>query len=162
MDGSVRKGYAGKATIDAEWNVRADVKAAQAALSAPWEVTITPLDTCGLVHLTGPKFAAVRDSQDPLAVAVMENYTVWSEASKRKELSQGRSSTLYDPVAVYLAFAQEFLKMEKLGIRVDDKGMTLIDPAAKPMNVATEWKDMAAFEDLLVSRLTRPTVPAAK
>jgi len=114
------------------------------------------------VHLTGPKFAAVRDSQDPLAVAVMENYTVWSEASKRKELSQGRSSTLYDPVAVYLAFAQEFLKMEKLGIRVDDKGMTLIDSAGKPMNVATEWKDMAAFEDLLVSRLTRPTVPALK
>jgi len=154
MDGSVRKGYGGKATIDAEWNVRADVKAAQAVLSAPWDVTITPLDTCGLVHLTGPKFAAVRDSKDPIAVAVMENYTVWSEASKRKELSQGRSSTLYDPVAVYLSFAQEFLKMEKLGIRVDEKGMTLIDPAGKQMNVATDWRDMGAFEDLLVKRLT--------
>jgi inosine-uridine nucleoside N-ribohydrolase len=154
MDGSVRKGYGGKATIDAEWNVRADVKAAQAALSAPWDVTITPLDTCGLVHLTGPKFAAVRDSKDPIAVAVMENYTVWSEASNRKELSQERSSTLYDPVAVYLSFAQEFLKMEKLGIRVDEKGMTLIDPAGKQMNVATDWRDMGAFEDLLVKRLT--------
>jgi hypothetical protein len=45
---------------------------------------------------------------------------------------------------------------------VDDKGMTLIDPAAKVTNVATEWKDMAAFEDLLVKRLTGPTVPARK
>ncbi|MBE3097198.1 MAG: nucleoside hydrolase [Planctomycetes bacterium] len=162
MHGSVRKGYGGKPKIDAEWNVRADSKACQAVLSAPWDVTITPLDTCGLVHLTGAKFAAVRDSKDPLAVAVMENYTVWSEASKRKELGEGRSSTLYDPVAVYLGFATEFLKMEKLGIRVDDKGMTLLDPAAKVLTVATEWKDMPGFEDLLVKRLTGPTVPARK
>jgi len=156
MHGSVRKGYGGKPKIDAEWNVRADAPACRAVLSAPWDVTITPLDTCGLVHLRGEKFAAVRDSKDPLAQAVMENYTAWSEASKRKELSEGRSSTLFDPTAVYLAFSQEFLKMETLGISVSDDGRTLIDPAAKTMSVATEWKDMGAFEDLLVRRLTSP------
>jgi hypothetical protein len=29
-----------------------------------------------------------------------------------------------------------------------------LDESAKKMRVATEWKDMAAFEDLLVRRLT--------
>jgi len=28
------------------------------------------------------------------------------------------------------------------------------------MNVATEWKDLAAYEDFLVKRLIGPTVPA--
>ncbi|MGI6299756.1 MAG: nucleoside hydrolase [Verrucomicrobiota bacterium] len=35
MHGSVRRGYGGKQTIDAEWNVRADPQSCQAALSAP-------------------------------------------------------------------------------------------------------------------------------
>jgi len=30
----------------------------------------------------------------------------------------------------------------------------VIDPAAKKIRVATEWKDMGGFEDLLVERLT--------
>jgi inosine-uridine nucleoside N-ribohydrolase len=156
MHGSVRKGYGGKPTIEAEYNVKVDAKACRAAFEAAWDMTITPLDTCGMVHLRGEKYAAVRDSKDPLAAALVENYRIWAKGDKPPTAS----STLFDTVAVYLAFAENLLKMEKLGIRVDDKGMTLIDPAAKVMNVATEWKDMAAFEDLLVKRLTGPTVPA--
>jgi hypothetical protein len=44
--------------------------------------------------------------------------------------------------------------MEQLGIRVTDEGYTVIDETAKKMSVATEWKDLAAFEDFLVERLT--------
>jgi hypothetical protein len=36
--------------------------------------------------------------------------------------------------------------------------MTVIDPAARAIRVATKWKDLAAFEDLLVQHLTGPTV----
>ena len=160
MHGSVRKGYGGGAKVSAEWNVRAAPKACQAVFAAPWPKTITPLDTCGLVHVTGAKFAALRDSKDPVAAAIMENYTVWAEASKRKELSEGKSSTLYDTVAVYLAFAQELAKMEDITLAVTDDGFTRPDPAGHAVRVATEWKDMGAFEDLLVKRLTGPTVPA--
>jgi len=162
MHGSVRKGYGGKPAIDAEYNVRVDAKACRACLEAPWDVTITPLDTCGLVHLRGEKYAAVRDSKDPVARALIENYRAWAAAAKKPETAEAASSTLYDTVAAYLAFSEALLAMEKLGIRVDDKGMTLIDPAAKVLNVATEWKDMPAYEDLLVKRLTGPTVPGRK
>jgi hypothetical protein len=47
-----------------------------------------------------------------------------------------------------------------LGIRVTDDGHTVIDPKAKRIRVATEWKDLGAFEDLLVKRITGPTIPA--
>lgn len=161
MHGSVRKGYNGSPTTSAEWNVKADPAAARKVLSAAWDVTITPLDTCGLVQLKGDKYAAIRDSKDSLAVAVMENYRAWATNHKKPEDAQTASSILYDTVAVYLSFTQQLLQMEKLGISITDEGKMNIDPAAKQMNVATEWKDMGAFEDLLVKRLTSPTQPAA-
>lgn len=152
MHGSVRRGYGGKDKIDAEYNVRANAKACQAVFTAPWDITITPLDTCGLVHLRGKKFAKVRDCQAPLVQALIENYRQWAKKKTKEEL--GASSTLFDTVAIYLAFAHDLCKMETLPIRVTDDGKTVIDEKAKRMRVATEWKDMGAFEDLLVQRLT--------
>ncbi|MBM3333990.1 nucleoside hydrolase [Candidatus Sumerlaeota bacterium] len=159
MHGSVRLGYGGSKTVSAEYNVRADARACQKAFTAPWAMTITPLDTCGLVVLKGDKYAAVRDSKDPIASAIIENYRIWikSREGSNPADADARSSTLFDPVAVYLGFNEDFVKIEKLGIRVTDDGFTRIDPAAKMLRVATEWKDMAAFEDMLVRRLTGPS-----
>jgi len=155
MHGSVRKGYGGSSKISAEWNVRADAKACQKTLSAPWDITITPLDTCGLIHLRGKKYAAVRDCKAPIVQALIENYRIWLKKSRGDpKRADTASSTLFDTVAVYLAFTQELCKMETLPIRVTDDGKTVIDPAAKKMSVATEWKNMGVFEDFLVERLT--------
>ncbi len=159
MHGSVRRGYGGSKKVAAEYNVRADPKSCQKVLTAPWRITITPLDTCGLVHLKGEKYRTVRDSKDRVAAAVIENYRIWSG---NKEQPKSASSTLFDTVAVYLAFSEKLVRVEKLGIRVTDDGYTVIDPAAKVIRVATEWKDMAAFEDLLVKRVTGPTVKPSK
>jgi hypothetical protein len=79
-----------------------------------------------------------------------------AELDKRvEEKLNSSSSTLFDTVAVYLAMSTELAKMEKLGIRVTDDGYTRIDESAKVVNCATEWKDLGAFEDLLVDRLTK-------
>ncbi|NQT89343.1 nucleoside hydrolase [bacterium] len=157
MHGSVRLGYNGGKKIAPEYNVKVDVKACQAVFTAPWDITITPLDTCGLIRLRGAKFTAVRDSKDTLAAAVMANYRLWERNPKQAERE---SSVLFDTVAVYLAFADALCEMETLGIRVDDKGYTRIDPKAKTMRVAAKWKDMGKFEDLLVQRIIGPTVKA--
>ena len=157
MHGSVRKGYGGSPKISAEYNVKADAKACRATLTAPWDITITPLDTCGLITLRGAKYAAVRDCDDPLTKALVTNYRLWAKNHPRYGLNRAEtaSSTLFDTVAVYLAFSQELCRMETLPIRVTDDGKTVIDPAAKKMQVATEWKDLGGFEDFLVERLTR-------
>jgi inosine-uridine nucleoside N-ribohydrolase len=156
MHGSVRRGYGGSETIAAEYNVARAPSACRAALVAPWDVTITPLDTCGIVKLEGERYQTVRDSGDPLVQAVIENYRIWVENS---EWGQGfdpdtGSSILFDTVAAYLAFSEELLVMEKLGLRVTVDGFTVIDEDAKRIRAATDWRDLKAFKDLLVQRLT--------
>ena len=71
MQGSVFKGYDG-GPVSAEYNVKANVSAAQTVLSAPWnKITITPLDTCGLVTLSGERFQKLVKSRDPLVKAAV-------------------------------------------------------------------------------------------
>ncbi len=152
MDGSVRVGYDGSKTPCGEWNVKADAAAARQCFTAPWEMTITPLDTCGLVSLDGARYQRLLQSRDPVASTIIENYRLWSTGKREIDPSK-RSSTLFDTVAVYLAVAQEFCRMERLGLRVTDDGMTIIDPQAKQMNAATAWTNMDGFKDLLVDRL---------
>ena len=157
MHGSVRLGYGGSPEIVQESNVRYYTQECQRVFSAPWEMmTITPLDTCGLVTLTGEKYRQVRDCPDPLIQALMENYRIWAEHVTwvRGLDASAYSSTLFDTVAVYLAFSEDLLDIEELGIRVTDDGYTLIDETAKVIRCATAWKDLEAFEDLLVARLT--------
>ena len=161
MHGSLRYGHKrDRNRVVAEANVVNDPASCQSVFAAPWEVTITPLDTCGIVQLTGARMARVAGSGDPLAQAVMENYRVWwrRRCARIGEGDPGQcereSSILFDTVAVYLAFSREYLKMEELGVRVTDDGFTRIDAGAKKIRCATAWRDLDAFEELLKTRLT--------
>ena len=69
-------------------------------------------------------------------------------------LLSARHSALHESVAVYLAFSEALLVMEQLGIRVTDKGYTVVDDEAKTIRCAMAWKDLPAFEQLLAQRLT--------
>jgi inosine-uridine nucleoside N-ribohydrolase len=158
MHGSLRLGYNGASEPMPEYNVVRDIQAAQTVFCAPWrEMVITPLDTCGLVRLAGEKFASVRDCPSTLAQAVIQNYWGWiknipDEWAKQMD-AQRQSSVLFDTVAVYLAFAESLLVMEDLPVKVNDEGMTVIDPTGQTVRCAMHWKDLGAFEDLLVERL---------
>ena len=169
MHGSIRRGYGGNAKPSAEYNVRADAKAAQKVFTAPWKMTITPLDTCGIVQLKGQKYQKVLKGNSPLTRALMENYRAWYKQgilNKNKDLSEAEvnkrvdekvnssSTTLFDTVGIYLGMSEKLVKTESLGVRVTDDGYTRIDNKAKVINCATEWKDLDAFEDFLVDRLT--------
>jgi inosine-uridine nucleoside N-ribohydrolase len=154
MQGSIRRGYEGNSTPHAEWNAKMYPEATQTVFTAPWEMTITPLDTCGIVHLDGKKYQKVLQSKSPLARALIENYRAWAKSQKIEEDKVDRgSTTLYDTVAIYLAMSTELVEIERLGIRVTDDGHTVIDSNAKKINCAMAWKDLGAFEDFLVSRL---------
>ena len=170
MHGSIYKGYGGSSNISAEYNVEAYPKAAQKVFTAPWDITITPLDTCGIVHLTGDKYQKVLKANTPLTKALIENYRAWYKQGIRdgnKDLSEeeldkrveqqinSRSTTLFDTVGIYLGMTEKLVKMEKLGITVTDDGYTRIDKNAKVINCATEWKDLGGYEDFLVDRLIK-------
>jgi inosine-uridine nucleoside N-ribohydrolase len=150
MQGSVYKGYDGGRPVP-EYNVKADVPAAQKAMSAPWQqAVITPLDTCGTIALSGQRFQKLAASNDPLVKALIETYRVWANNDK-----VNASTTLFDTVAVYLALpgTKPLLEMKELRIKVTADGMTAVDPAGAKMSVATEWKNLDAFRDLLLKTL---------
>lgn len=170
MHGSVRLGYGGNPKPSPEYNVRAYAKEAQKVFTAPWKMTITPLDTCGIVQLEGGKYQKVLKKNSPVTRALIANYHAWYRqglVNQNKDLIgdelnrqvnqklHSSSTTLFDTVAIYLAMSTDLVKMEKLGIRVTDDGYTKIDETAKVIDCATEWKDLGVFEDFLVERLTK-------
>jgi len=169
MHGSVFVGYGGKNTPDAEYNVKQDVEAAQKTFTALWPMTITPLDTCGLVELDGEKYQKLLQRDSAITNALLENYRLWYEDGlrDRKDLDEvGRkrltdeklnhsSTTLFDTVAVYLAISRDLAEIKELPLRVTDDGFTPVESGAKPVSCAVKWKDLDGYETWLVDRLTR-------
>jgi inosine-uridine nucleoside N-ribohydrolase len=156
MFGSLRFGYDGSEEIINETNVRLEPAACRQMFAAFLDITITPLDTCGRVHLTGDKYQQVRNCDDPLIQALIESYDSWADHVEWTNVdSNVTTSTLFDTVAVYLTISEELLEIESLGVQVTEYGYTLIDETEKPICCATRWKDLAAFEDWLVERLTQ-------
>ncbi len=159
MHGSVRKGYGGSDTISAEWNVRANPAALQAVFAAPWEKTVTPLDTCGIVQLDGPRYARIRACQTPGAKALMENYRIWTAAHEKRGQQTPdpvlRSSTLFDTVAAYLGYSEDLLEMETIRLAVTDDGLTKIDDRGAAVRCAMAWKDLGAYQEHLTERIVR-------
>jgi hypothetical protein len=114
-----------------------------------------------MVSLDGDDYKKVLDCNSPITNAVIENYRVWTKSGNMNESQVGsRSSTLFDTVAIYLAMKRDFVEMERLGIRVTNDGFTAIDGKGKKINCATNWKNLGAYEDFLVERLTSQAIPA--
>jgi inosine-uridine nucleoside N-ribohydrolase len=160
MAGNIRKPYGDANKAIPEYNVKIDVPASRAVFDAKWDITITPLDTCGFVKLTGDNYWNVVGSQDPLASAIIENYRVWCTALERDWSGHG-STILFDTVAVYLAFSEQHLVMENLKLVVEEDGMTAVHAGGRPVRCATEWTDLDAYHTFLVRRLVSSVpVPA--
>lgn len=153
MYGSIHKGYGGKPGPVAEYNVNRDPASCAKALGAPWKsASIAPLDTCGLIQLTGKHYQRVRQSKIPVMQAVMESYDEWCKHSKEFDPKQ-TSSILFDTLPVYMAFTRDRLKMREIGIRVTPDGHTVTDPNAPRMDVAIDWKDLPGYMNFLTNRL---------
>jgi inosine-uridine nucleoside N-ribohydrolase len=159
MQGSIYKGYEGKPGPAPEYNVSASPKEAQKVFTADWDKTITPLDTCGIVKLEGPKYQEVYNCRTASCRTLIDAYRAWLtgvEFLDKNTVHIDKASTiLYDTVAVYLAVSESLVKMEQLPIKVTDTGRTAIDQSGKIVNCATEWKSLSGYEDWLVDRLTR-------
>ncbi len=162
MSGSVRLGYEGRPVPDAEYNVRDNVPASQALYQAEWDLTIAPLDTAGLVYLDGDRYKTLKQTNNPLVQTLLANYRVWAKEGRHALDPESRSSTLFDPVAVYLAIDQSLCVMEDLRLKVDDKGFTVEDASARVIHAAMSWKDKEKFEDWLLERLKNGVVARKK
>jgi inosine-uridine nucleoside N-ribohydrolase len=160
MYGSFDVGYGG-GPPSAETNVRVDPAALRAVLSAPWrDILLTPLDTCGLVSLAGERYHAIWSATgDPMLRALIESYCIFAplQTWMKCDYFATRSTTLFDCVAVYLAYSEDLVETETIAFQVTDDGYTRRS-AAGPFKarVAIRWRNRDGFEAQLAGRLLAP------
>ncbi|MHA1487313.1 MAG: nucleoside hydrolase [Promethearchaeota archaeon] len=156
MHGSIRIGYRGSKSLNREFNVKRNIKACRNVFQAPWEKTITPLDTCGNVVLSGALLERIIKCDNLVVRSIKENFEIWKRKPIPKFLlaKKNETSVLFDTVAIYLGFSEELLNIEELKIEITDRGLTQINERGNLVRCATSWKDLQAFKKLLVNRLT--------
>jgi inosine-uridine nucleoside N-ribohydrolase len=160
MYGSFDVGYGGGAP-SAETNVRVDPGALREALSAPWlDVLLTPLDTCGSVSLDGERYHAIWSAtSDPMLRTLIASYCIFAprQTWMKCDFFATRSTTLFDCVAVYLAYSEDLVDTETIAFDVTDDGFTRRS-ATGPYRarVAIRWKNRDGFEAQLAGRLLSP------
>ena len=158
MHGSFDKGYGDRPQPSAESNVKMEPAALRAVLAAPWrDILLTPLDTCGIVGLEGANYHAIWSAtSDPMLRALIENYCIFAPRVTwmKCDFFATRSTTLFDCVAVYLAYSEKLVEIESVTFNVTDDGFTRRS-ASGPFRarVALRWKDLAAFKEHLTHRL---------
>jgi len=164
MHGSLRVGYLGKPKPSREYNVKKHTQSAQRTLGLPWDITLTPLDSCGDIHIRDDRLAQLRASDQPLTQAVIANHEGWFNTIDwpiTKMIDPAVSSSiLFDTVAVYLGFSTELLKMETLKVAITDDARMVEDNSGQSMHIATSWRDQEKFLDLVTQRLLTGPVPA--
>jgi len=157
MFGSFDAGYDGKAP-SAEFNVKVNPAGFRTVLSAPWrDILLTPLDTCGRVGLGGERYHAIWSATaDPMLRALIASYCVFAPRQNWMacDYFPVRSTTLYDCVAVYLAYSEDLVETETIQFEVTDDGFTRRS-ASGPFRarVAIRWKSRDGFEAQLAGRL---------
>ncbi len=156
MHGSIRIGYKGSNSPHREFNVKRNIKACREVFQAPWEKTITPLDTCGNIVLSGLLYERFLKCDNLIVRSIKENYEVWKKKiiPKLTMAKKNETSILFDTVAIYLGFSEELINIEELKIEVTDSGSTQISERGNLIRCATSWKDVQAFKSLLINRLT--------
>ena len=140
----------------AECNLTMFTAASQKIFSSDWDITIAPVESSGQVMLDGALYQRVKNCKDPAMVALIADYRHWDKHSPygNKTKHEIASSTLFDTVAVYLAYAEDYLEIENMGLTVPDSGMFELTETGKQVRVAMRWKDLAAFKNELVDSLT--------
>lgn len=144
MFGSIYKGYFGSDTPDKEWNVFADIKASQKTLEFYKNLTIAPLDTCGLIQFENKAYEQLMAS-DNIVVAY---YKKWLTLGYHKDTD--KSSVQYDTQPVYMLFDNSLLEYESLPLVCDSEGFIKVDPSGSKVNCAVRWKDRAAYMKALM------------
>ena len=159
MAGSIYRGYDNSTTPAKEYNVMMCPYCMQELLQAGWNVSITPLDTCGTTTLP-PRYS------DPFIAASNS----WSLALSSSLLYfctvlqcnlNVATSPLYDTVATLLTLpnAGDFIDFKMLNLRITGDGYTVIDDnEGTPTQVALYWnKDLVGLDHyrmFLVSALS--------
>jgi inosine-uridine nucleoside N-ribohydrolase len=151
MGGSIYRGYGDDKNgtprpPEPEWNIRCDPAGARALLSAGIPVFVMPLDSTQIL-LKAPAQGAIFSRGSPLTDQLTLLYHQWTGAS------EGRTPTLFDPVAVTYAIRPDLCPATPMRLEVDETGFTRPVEGAPNAQVCLK-SDEAGFMTLLLDRIT--------
>jgi inosine-uridine nucleoside N-ribohydrolase len=152
MQGSIHLGYGGSRKISPEYNVVRDIPAARKVFATNWPMTITPLDTCGIIKLEGDRFQKLRSGTNPIIEQIIVNHEIWGWARSGLNI-ETETSILFDTVAIYLAISEELVEIETNAIEIKKDGKMKIKAKGIPVRCAIRWKNFTLYLDWLVDRL---------
>ena len=155
MLGSIYKGY-GPNGPSREHNVHMDTPAVKACFAGWKHILLCPLDVCFKdMVISGERWEHLQNARrkDPLLDAVLINYDIWRRFNQSK-WRHDRSTELCDTLAVYLAFSDAGLDIQRMKLAVTEEGMTVESNAGHEMDVAIQWKNVDVFMDLLTRRMS--------
>jgi len=127
MFGSFRLGYNSSPVPSAEWNVRADIRAAKRFADCGVPIAYVGLDVTVFVKLGEADRQRLLFRQSPLTNSLCGLYTLW-----RYEEWSAPDPTLFDAVAVGTVLWPDLLTFEPAHVRVTDDGHTVIESGQAP------------------------------
>ena len=144
MAGSIYKGYDNRSTPAAEYNVRLCPQCMNELLHAGWDVTITPLDTCGVATLTPPLVEKLLSSADAISLGIANSLIYFCITNSYMNCEfKVTTPVLFDTVATLLTLpnANDFVVFKELNLTITDKGYTVVDnKGGVPTQVALYWQ----------------------
>jgi purine nucleosidase len=127
MGGALRVGYNNQPPVEAEWNIRSDISAAQAVFAAGLSLVVVPLDATTNLKLELPQRQRIFAAGTALTNQLHALY----------QLGDTPTPTLFDPVAAAVCFEDGFCRLEPLRLEVDAQGITRMIKGQPNARVAT-------------------------
>ncbi len=145
MGGSAYRGWNVNDPPCPEYNIMADAKAAQTVFGSGLPIVMVGLDVTTMMKLQDAEMERIRNSPSPLPKALYVLYKAWGRPVP----------TMYDPVALAVAFQRDLVKMDRLCVEVADHGLTRILPGGKPNASVCVDVDKQRFMDLFMERILK-------
>ena len=115
--------------------------------TAGWNVTITPLDTCGTVQLSGASYLSYLMGSSRIAQTLAQAQLYWTINGGGGGTNILQTTSIwYDSVATYMVVAPALLEFTTLSIEVTSDGYTIVSPTGTPITCALNWQDDSAAE----------------
>eukprot|EP00118_Oscarella_pearsei_P026441 m.309910 g.309910 ORF g.309910 m.309910 type:complete len:321 (+) comp48529_c0_seq1:23-985(+) len=162
MSGSIYRGYDNSTNAAAEYNVKVCPDCTSKMYSSAWNVTITPLDTCGVVTLSHGSWDTLLKGDNKVAPVLMASWIFWCLHGHGCSLQPGAATDVFfDAVAVLLceSYAGQLIDFQTLKVAVTSDGHTVVSSEkGSSIDVAIKWKEdgLSGFESKLAQIISMP------
>ncbi|MGQ9732740.1 MAG: nucleoside hydrolase [Candidatus Zipacnadales bacterium] len=146
MGGAAYVGYNCQPPPVVEYNIGADISAAQAVYASGMPIIMCGLDVTVMLQFDAAKRAQLAARGLPLTNALQALYELWPY----------ETPTLFDPMAICMTIDESFCTVQRRCVVVDDEGMTRVVEGGEPTVGVCIAPDVERFFRFYIERVIQP------